>query len=748
MLRYATIPLARAWNTWSSRPAEMVFLPLGVRVTPLAYADSVRAATLFPPGEAVRYGRHSLDGSLVDLDLAHAGTGLAWRYTKTSPFAVAGSWRTTQFGEWGLRFWINLCLSADEGQIVRYAAVEKAAIVKVGHRFVALASAAEPVQVTGHESVEAVAQHYEAHGYFHVAARSQAHTVLALRFNLEMTRDNRFGIAVADREDIAVEQAHACAASAKETAPMPTQTGRHAGALDAIRDVMAWNTVWDEINQRPYTSISRNWNLSKFGGYGVWLNDQQYAALMTGMLDPEMGRENLVATLAAATPDGNLACLVAANDAWVDRSQPPIGSFVVWLMYLRSRSRPLLELAYDTLARNHAWWWRRRDPLGRGLVSFGTSDVGEGLYKGTSFGARNESAMDNAPIHDEAVYDPETRTLASEDVGLNSLLALDAEMLALIAAELGRAEGLAFAATAEQMRARIRDALWDPRRRIFANRLRSGRFVRTIGPTSFYPMIAGAVTPEQVKALMAHLNDPARFGGEPRIPSVSRDDPASKDNTYWRGRIWPTFNYLVWQGLRRCGQETAARVLADQSFALFRRSWEGRRLCPENFNAITGEPLDQPDTEGFYSWGALMAMLGVVRIMDIGPWHGWEITNDGKPAALGPIESPIGPITVVIKGGVLALAKGNRRLLVTNVRGTISNLLFGERIISFVLPAAIDKDVFLHFPDIKPENVQGSYIDGVPVAFTSLARGIALKDLSRTRKSREVGIYLRTACRG
>jgi putative isomerase len=96
MLRYATVPLARAWNTWSSRPAEMVFLPLGVRVTPLAYADSVRAATLFPPGDAVRYGRHSLDGGLVELDLAHAGTGLAWRYTKTSPFAVAGSWRTTE----------------------------------------------------------------------------------------------------------------------------------------------------------------------------------------------------------------------------------------------------------------------------------------------------------------------------------------------------------------------------------------------------------------------------------------------------------------------------------------------------------------------------------------------------------------------------------------------------------------------------------------------------------------------------
>ena len=95
MLRSATIPLARAWNTWSSRPAEMVFLPLGVRVTPVAYADSICKATLFPPGETVRYGRHALDGSLVELDLSHAGTGLLWRYRKRDPFEIEGSWLVT-----------------------------------------------------------------------------------------------------------------------------------------------------------------------------------------------------------------------------------------------------------------------------------------------------------------------------------------------------------------------------------------------------------------------------------------------------------------------------------------------------------------------------------------------------------------------------------------------------------------------------------------------------------------------------
>ena len=69
-------------------------------------------------------------------------------------------------------------------------------------------------------------------------------------------------------------------ASAALAAPAKTvpqiQGGAHAGALDAVRDVIGWNTVWDPINRRPYTSLSRNWVSQKFGGFGVWLDDPAY----------------------------------------------------------------------------------------------------------------------------------------------------------------------------------------------------------------------------------------------------------------------------------------------------------------------------------------------------------------------------------------------------------------------------------------------------------------------------------------
>ena len=702
MLRNATIPPERAWSTWSDRPAEMVFLPLGVRLTPVGYAGSRNAATLFPPGVGVTLGRHDLAGTGIGLDLTHAGTVLAWSYDKPDPFRVVGSWQATALGEWGLRFWVNLCLSAEGGEEVVYDAEAGAAVIKVGTRFVALVGAEPAVQVTGHASVEAVAAAYEAHGYFNLASRAERAPVLALRYNLEMTRDGRFALAVADRRDLAIAQARGALAAAP-VVRAPAHAGHHAGALDALRDVMAWNTVWDGINARPYTSISRNWNQQKFGGFGVWLDDQLYAALMTGMLDAEVGLDNLRAALASATPQGNFACLLTADDAWVDRTQLPVASFVVWSMFLRTRDRSLLALMGPALQRNHAWWWANRDPGSRGLVSYGTSDVGEGLYKGTSFGARNESSMDNAPIHDETRYDPATRSLDCLDVGLNSLLALDAEMLSLIAAELGdEAAARAHAARAAATRDLIRTDLWDSERRIFANRLWSGAFVRSLGPTSFYPLAAGVPTADQTEDLLDHLADPATFGGDPGLPGVTRDDPAFADNSYWRGRIWPPLNYWVWQGLRRAGRRTEARDLAERSFALFSAAW-ARRLCPENYNATTGEPLDQPDTDGFYGWGALMPAMAVGEIIDVSPWSGWEVTNDGLEMSLGPVESPAGSVSIVVSGGILAIRTGQGTLFETDLRGSVSDLRIAPDRVSFVLPGPVDAGAFVRLPALQGE---------------------------------------------
>ena len=631
-----------------------------------------------------------------------------------------------------------------------------------------------PLLTTFHSGSNALRQEYEEHGYWYLESRRAEGPVAALRYNLEEMPEYclAIGVAVDAGAALALARGALDPASGSESGPRPSpspphagrhggaldsasrgelgprpspspphtgryrggpnpapgdelgprpspsplHTGLYDGALDAIRDVIGWNTVYDPVNRRPYTALSRNWSSAKFGGFGVWLDDVLYHALLAGTLDLTLAEENLQAVFAGRTEAGNLPCLLTGRDAWVDRSQPPIGAFVVWLLYRRWGERRLLENAWEVLLDNHEWWWRERDGNGNGLLEYGTSPVGEGLYRGTALAARDESSMDNSPVHDEAVLIPESHTLDCEDVGLNSLLALDGEMLALIAAELGRdAEARRIETRTRSLADRIRESLWDPQREVFANRLWSGRFVSSIAPTSFYPLIAGAASPAQARALLGWMEDPRRFGGRFGLPSVSRDDPAFGDNVYWRGRVWPPLNFLVYQGLRRYGFAAQATALARRSHGMFAVPWREARHCAENYGARDGAVTDQPDTDTFYGWGALMPAMGVAEVCDVSPWDGWSIAHTGEDVRMGPLRCPSGWARVESRAGVLALHVDGRPVLRTTVRGRLRHLRHEAGSLRVELPAsraAQGEQPWLELPGVSAGAVTEARLDG------------------------------------
>jgi putative isomerase len=698
------IESSRAWNTWDSvYPADLVHLPSGLRVSFCAYAASRNAFTRFPPGEGVRLGPRAIDGARAALDLAHAGTEFAIAYEKVGDRAVVGSWRTRRFGEWGLRFWPMLVLQTEEGPDPEWCFDESSGVVS--GRGLTVVGERAPLLVTYHASLEALAEELRTRGYFYLASREARGPVVALRYNLEEMPSHRFAVTIGGEDEARA------ALAAGGPAPEPSRhAGRGAGALDAVRDVIGWNTVWDPVNRRPYTSLSRHWVAQKFGGFGVWLDDVFYHGLMAGLLDPRIARDNVEAVLAGATEQGNLPCLLTGNDAWIDRSQPPTGSFVTWLLHLRSRDRSLIERAFPVLRANHDWWWRTRDGNANGLLEYGTSPVGRGLYRGTKLAAKDESMMDNSPVHDEARLVPGPWTLDCEDVALNSLLALDGEMLGLMARELGdEAEAERLEIRAEVLKRRIAAELWDPDRRVFANRLWSGRFVRSLAPTSFFPLIAGAASHEQAKDLVErHLLNEREFWGEWVVPAVARNDPAFADNVYWRGRVWPPLNLVTYYGLRRAGFAEVAVELARKSRLLFMRNWEASRHCGENFSAVTGAILDQPDTDPFYAWGALLALIDVAETIDVDPWAGWTLTNHGEDVALGPLLTPVGPTTVTVRGGRLALTADGRVLVATDARGRWSRLRVEPGRFEGVAPADASGTRTLWLPHVPRATVRAA----------------------------------------
>ena len=721
MRGHATIPLSQAWYSWSTRPAEMIYQPLGLRITPVLYSSRARATSLIEPRkDTVRFGRHTIDNRLIELETELAGTRIGFSAGAVDPFVVKGTWKGMLSAEWGIRFWLTLAISAESGETVHYDEERQVALVEIDRRFLAVATRDAPIQVTAHDSIEALRGDFEENGYFYTATRGDAAPVIALRFNLEMMREGAYGAAIADSAALAIADARA----ALDAAPAdiaPLQAGRFAGALDAVRDVVGWNTIWDPVNDRPYTAVTRIWNLGRFA---VWYNDQTYAALLASVFDTDLARKNMAVALAGATPQGNVACIVTSNDAWVDRSQPPTGSLVAWLCHLRSGERSLLEASFEALSRNQRWWRANRDPDGTGLVSCGTSDVGGGLYKGTVFGARNETGMDNSATHDEAVYDPATRTLSTYDLGLNCAVALDAEMLSNIAAVLGRNdEAREFADLAARSRDLIRTELWDETRGIFANRQRGGGFVRSLSPTSFYPLVSGAASPEQARRLLGHLADPQTFGGAFPLPNATRDDPAFAENVYWRGRIWPNVNHMVWLGLKRYGFHAEASDLARSSYDLFMQSWRAERIAAENYNATTGAALDQGDTDPFYIWAALLPLMAAEVIAGFDPWRGWTAANDRQDVSAGPFMTPLGPVAVDIAGGTLRLSHGGRPLLSTDVAGRLSRIAFAPGRFSCLLEEGVAGPAYLTLHRLDAADIVAARLGGVALSWSAAADG-------------------------
>ena len=150
---------------------------------------------------------------------------------------------------------------------------------------------------------------------------------------------------------------------------------------------------------------------------------------------------------------------------------------------------------------------------------------------------------------------------------------------------------------------------------MFLNKdLHTGKVNGRLSPTNFYPMLAKAASPQQAKTMIEkHLTNPAEFGGEYVIPSIERDDPAFKDQNYWRGRIWGPMNYLVYLGLLNYDAANVQKEFADKSYELFLKEWREKGHVHENYNAITGTGDDVVSSDRFYHWGAL---LGYVEYLE------------------------------------------------------------------------------------------------------------------------------------
>jgi hypothetical protein len=405
----------------------------------------------------------------------------------------------------------------------------------------------------------------------------------------------------------------------------PSASGLFQGATEAIGNSMFWNTLYAPQPDLIFPSISRRWARGSWV-LGEW--DGFFGSLLTSLEDKEQTLATIRAVLLAQTEIGLVPNMIGVMGS-PDRSQPPVGSWAVWKVYQRYPDRAMLEWAYPRLKKWHEWWFKNRgdgqpwrDGNRDGLLEWGSNRGSAVSSGGRGFlqQAKWESGMDDNPMWDDVHYDPKTYTMDLDDVGLNSLYALDAESLAALAGILGKTEDQqAFRADYEKIKQSVREKLWNDSDGIYENRFWNGQFSKRLSPSSFYPMLAGIATPEQANRMVhEHLLNPKEFWGEYVAPTTSRSDPAFADQNYWRGSIWGPTNYMLYHAIDRYGFDQVALEFARKSYALFMDDWKTNAHDNELYHSQGGTVGGDPH----YTWGALLCLISLEQFTDLNPWEG------------------------------------------------------------------------------------------------------------------------------
>jgi putative isomerase len=394
--------------------------------------------------------------------------------------------------------------------------------------------------------------------------------------------------------------------------------GENRELYHAMQNSLSWNIIYEPEEQRELTTVSRLWNMYR-GGYVIFCWDNYFAAYMHSLDNKNLAYANAIEMTNAITESGFVPNLSASKGIKSsDRSQPPVGSFVVREIYRKYREKWFLHEVFQKLLTWNRWWPENRD--NDGFLCWGSSPFEPYLrnldkHAHTAFGAALESGLDNSPMYDNIPFDTVSNQLMLADVGLMSLYVMDCEALADIAAELGKDDlRKELKGRAEKYRRNL-NKLWDDKKGIYLNkRLDTNEFSNKISPTNFYPLLANAPTQKQAERMVnEHFYNPDEFWGEYMLPSIAFNDPDYDGSDYWRGRVWGPMNFLVYLGFSNYELEKARKDLVSKSKELFLKQWlENGYIC-ENYNSQTGECDDVNRCELFYHWGGLLGFISLIE---------------------------------------------------------------------------------------------------------------------------------------
>jgi len=491
--------------------------------------------------------------------------------------------------------------------------------------------------------------------------------------------------------------------------------GLYEGVPEAITNNIFWTILYQAGYHRFYCPAGRKWIFPSPKGepddWTIFEWDSFFNALEAAVESTFQAKQIVEAVLETQYPHGNIPNWRSRTNGTPDRSQPPVGAYIVLKLFLKTGDFDFLCRCYPYLRNWHAFWRSpgtsglpRRDGNNDGLLEWGSDAELVPARKFPTWEenasgkqrAMWESGQDDLPNWDEAGFNETTGTLTMNCLDLNCLYALDAWSLAQIARFLQEPAAYEeYMKEYERLRALINQHFWNESEGFYFDRHWNGHFSKRKAASNFYPLLAKIPDEARAQKMIRRLLNPKEFWGDFVIPTISRDDPAFKDQQYWRGTIWPPTNYLLYQGLKAYGFDTIASEFAKKSANLFLRAWKTFQICPENFDARTGEPGGQK----FQSWGPLFALIALEEYLDFTPWEGFRfgMIAPEKEGRLSRLAIQGRHYEVEVSRKKIVLREEGKEIVRTNGGAVFRQFLYSDNEVSFTVNTLDERKIKINF---------------------------------------------------
>ncbi|MBO9633915.1 MAG: hypothetical protein J7578_12435 [Chitinophagaceae bacterium] len=332
---------------------------------------------------------------------------------------------------------------------------------------------------------------------------------------------------------------------------------------------------------------------------GFWAWDSWKHAAACALFDTKLAEKNIRSMFDYQDEEGMIADCVFSDSTRNNyrNTKPPLATWAVWEIYLRSHDKQFLQEMYARLIKYHQWWYRNRDRDKNGLCEFGCTN-------GEAIAAAWESGMDNAVRFDSARLlknSDRSWTFNQESVDLNSFLYLEKKLLAKIATVLGdKPQVSAFNKEAAALKEKVNRYMFDAATGFYYDiGLDTKRSIGLQGPEGWQPLWTGLASASQANRVAEKMMDTARFNTYLPFPTFQADHPRFDPVAYWRGPVWIDQAMFGIEGLKKYGKIEQA----DSLFHKLLHHGEGMlddKPLRETYNPRTGAGMTVPN----FGWTA------------------------------------------------------------------------------------------------------------------------------------------------